>query len=129
VFPPPDGFGGAGDRSGDRGSQPAGGPSGVDDLVDIERDGSLVLRVHVQPGSTRPGVAGRHGAALKVRVGAPPADGRANRALVDVLARALDVPRRRIELVSGASARAKRVRIRGLDVAELARRLDLPDAR
>lgn len=60
---------------------------------------------------------------VRARVGAPPVDGRANRALVRLIARALDVPASRCEIVSGAKARQKIVRITGAS-AELAARFD-----
>jgi uncharacterized protein (TIGR00251 family) len=72
---------------------------------------TLVLALHVQPGSRRTQVAGRHGDALKIRVAAPPVEGKANAELLRFLGAAFGVPARRIELVSGDSSRAKVVRI------------------
>ena len=72
---------------------------------------TLVLALHVQPGASRTEVAGRHGDALKIRVAAPPVDGKANEELLRFLAAEFGVPARRIELVSGDSSRAKVVRI------------------
>ncbi len=64
---------------------------------------------------------------LRVRVVRPPADGEANRSVLRLVADALDVPPSRLSLVAGARARRKRLRVDGLDDAELARRLgDLP---
>jgi uncharacterized protein YggU (UPF0235/DUF167 family) len=60
-------------------------------------------------------VVGRHGAALKLRVAAPPADGRANDATCALLAKTLDVKVGAVSLVSGASSRTKRIRIDGVD--------------
>ena len=60
---------------------------------------------------------------VRARVGAPPVDGRANRALVRLIARALDVPASRCEIVAGAKARQKTIGIVG-DSASLAKRLD-----
>jgi uncharacterized protein (TIGR00251 family) len=74
-----------------------------------------VLTLHIQPGARKTGVAGRHGEALKVRLGAPPVDGKANDCLIAFLAERLDVPKARVVLEAGATARAKRVRIVGID--------------
>jgi uncharacterized protein (TIGR00251 family) len=71
----------------------------------------LVLRIHVQPGAKKTEAAGRHGDALKLRLAAPPAEGKANLALIAFLADAFGVPRRRVTLLSGEKSREKRVRI------------------
>ncbi|HEX6310932.1 MAG TPA: DUF167 domain-containing protein [Acidimicrobiia bacterium] len=92
--------------------------SGLSDLYDAE-DGSVVLHVHVQPGAGRGAVVGRHGESLKIRVAAPPVDGRANDAAVELLAAALEVRPRDIELVSGARSRVKRFRVQGVTADEL----------
>ena len=63
--------------------------------------------------------------ALDVRVSAAPVEGAANEALVELLARQLDVPRRAVSLVSGEHGRSKRVRIEGLTLAEVRARLGL----
>jgi uncharacterized protein len=78
------------------------------------------LRLRVVPGATRSRVVGRQGDAWKVRVSAPPEGGRANDAVLGVLADALDVTRRDLELVSGRSSRDKVVALEGmtLDVAD-----------
>jgi uncharacterized protein (TIGR00251 family) len=78
-------------------------------------DGAVVLRVHVSPGAGRSAVTGRHGDAVKVRVAAPPVDGRANAALVEFLAGEFGLKAADVTLVSGATARAKRFRLGGLD--------------
>ena len=59
-------------------------------------------------------MAGLHGDALKIRVAAPPADGRANRAMLDYLAECLGVARTRITLVKGESGRRKTVIVQGI---------------
>lgn len=68
-----------------------------------------LLAVHAQPGAKRSEVAGLHGDALKVRVAAPPAEGRANDALIAFLADALGVPRNSVTVVKGATSRRKTV--------------------
>ena len=87
-------------------------------------DGPTIrLRLRVGPGSSRPGIVGRHGDAWKVRVAAAPEDGKANDAVVDLLAGALDVPRRDIEIVSGRASRDKVVSLRGLSASAADERL------
>jgi uncharacterized protein len=78
------------------------------------------LRLRVVPGATRPGVVGRHGDAWKVRVAAPAEAGKANTAVLALLAEALDVPPRDLALTSGTSSRDKVVALAGLstEVAE-----------
>ena len=71
------------------------------------------MHVHVQPRASRSEVVGTHGAALKVRLLAPPVDGAANDALVALLAKELGVPRRDVRIVQGATSRAKVVEIEG----------------
>jgi uncharacterized protein (TIGR00251 family) len=82
------------------------------------------LRLKVSPGSVRGEIVGRHGEAWKVRVAAAPERGRANAALLRLLAGALRVPAAKLSLVSGHSSRDKVVELRGLGAAEAARRLE-----
>jgi uncharacterized protein (TIGR00251 family) len=74
-------------------------------------DGSLMLSLHVQPGAKRTGFAGLYGEAAKVRLAAPPVDGKANAALCAFLAEVCGVPKSAVSLVSGETSRAKRVRV------------------
>jgi uncharacterized protein (TIGR00251 family) len=68
---------------------------------------------------------GRHGAAWKVRVAAAPEDGKANAAVVRLLADALGMPARDVEIVSGHASRDKTVALAGIDLDETERRLAL----
>ena len=81
------------------------------------------VRLRVAPGATRAGVVGRHGDAWKVRVTAPAEAGRANDAVVRLLADTLAVPSTSVTLVSGHSARDKIVELAGVDPEEIERRL------
>jgi len=92
-------------------------------LVDAGKDGA-VLRVHVQPGASGDGITGVHGHSLKVRVRAPATSGRANEAVITLLAKELGVPVTALTLTAGASSRDKRVRFGGFSVAELENRLE-----
>ncbi len=76
-----------------------------------EDAGALMLSLHVQPGATRTGIVGKHGAALKVRLAAPPVDGKANAELLRFLSEAFGVPLRNVGLVRGETSRQKVVRI------------------
>ena len=88
----------------------------------VTSSGGLVrLSVHVQPRASRSEIAGLHGDALKVRLAAPPVDGAANEALVELLADALAVPRRAVRIRAGQSSRAKIVEIDGVTEADVQR--------
>lgn len=78
-----------------------------------QQDGQFILQLHVQPGAKHTSVAGLHGTALKIRLAAPPVDGKANQSLIGWLADFFAVPQRNIELLSGQTSRQKRVAIRG----------------
>lgn len=82
-----------------------------------------VLSIKVVPGATRSGIAGWLGAALKVRVAAPPERGRANAEVVRVLAEVLGVPGSAVRIVSGGTSARKQVEIAGLDEAAIRERL------
>lgn len=77
----------------------------------------LTLTLHVQPGAKRTDVAGLHGEALKIRLAAPPVEGRANEALLKFIAESFDVPLRQVELKQGGQSRHKVVAITGSKVA------------
>lgn len=71
----------------------------------------LILDLHIQPRASRDGIAGEHGSRLKVRLTAPPVDGKANRHLLKFLAGLFGVANRDVSLLSGDTGREKRVRI------------------
>jgi uncharacterized protein YggU (UPF0235/DUF167 family) len=84
---------------------------------------STRLQLRVAPGAARPGVVGRLGTAWKLRVAAAPEGGKANDAVVHLLAAALVLPTRDIQIVSGHGSRDKIVELAGLDRDETERRL------
>lgn len=69
----------------------------------------LVFKVHVQPRSSRNKVVGLHGDALKVKLTAPPVEGKANQACIELLTKALGVPKSSLAIVSGQSSRLKQI--------------------
>lgn len=77
--------------------------------------GTAVVAVHVVPRASRNEIVGVQGDTLKVKVTAPPVKGKANEALVKLLAKTLGVKKSQIEVVSGREARRKMVRIEGVD--------------
>jgi uncharacterized protein len=81
------------------------------------------LQLRVAPGASSPGIVGRYGTAWKVRVTQAPEDGKANAAVVRLLADALALPARDVEIVSGHASRDKTVSLDGIDQAETERRL------
>jgi uncharacterized protein len=81
------------------------------------------LQLRVAPGASRPGVVGRHGDAWKVRVAPAPERGKANDAVLDLLAQTLSLPRSSVTLVSGAGSRDKIVELAGIEPDEIERRL------
>jgi hypothetical protein len=81
------------------------------------------ISVTVSPGSARTELVGRHGHGWKARVAAPPERGRANDALVELLAGALAVPRSSVRVVSGLAAKQKVVEVDGLAAVEAELRL------
>lgn len=86
-------------------------------------DKGVTLRLHIQPGAKKTEVVGRHGEALKIRLAAPPVDGKANACLLAFLADRLDVAKSAVSLLSGDTSRAKRVHVDGLAPSVVRERL------
>ena len=84
-------------------------------------DGSVVLTLHIQPGAKKTELVGLHGEAMKIRLAAPPVDGKANTALCAFLAEFCGVPKSAVTLISGETSRAKRVRVAGASAGAVAR--------
>jgi uncharacterized protein (TIGR00251 family) len=80
-------------------------------------DTPAIILVHVVPGASRSEIVGLEGDILKVRVAAPPVKDKANRALVKLLAKALGIGSRQIEIIGGHRARRKTVQVRGIDAS------------
>jgi len=84
---------------------------------------SVSFAVRVQPRARRNAVIGELGDALKIALTAPPVDGRANEACIEFFANLLDLPRSSVKIASGQSSRDKVIRVTGLAVPELKKRL------
>lgn len=83
----------------------------------------MILSVRVIPRSARSKIDGRRGDAILVRLAAPPVEGAANEALIELLSREFHLPKRQITIVSGAASRNKRVEITGVPDADIQVRL------
>ena len=80
----------------------------------------MALTLHIQPGAKKTEIVGLHGDALKIRLAAPPVDGKANEALLGFLAERLGIPRASLSLKSGQTSRRKVVAV-AANVADAAR--------
>jgi uncharacterized protein len=86
---------------------------------------SVRLAVRVQPGARRTGLKGwGEDGALRLAVAVPPEGGKANRAVEELLAEVLDVPRSAVSVARGAGSRSKWITIEGLDEDEVTRRIE-----
>lgn len=83
-------------------------------------DGCVTLTLHIQPGARTTELAGLHGDALKIRLAAPPVDGKANAALIDFIADRLGIARSAVRLKSGQSSRRKVLEVSGVAEINLA---------
>jgi uncharacterized protein (TIGR00251 family) len=82
------------------------------------RKNELTIKIKVEPRSSKSGIVGPHGDALKVKLMSPPVEGKANKELIEVLARELKVKKKDIEIVAGQSSKNKVVRISGITSIE-----------
>jgi uncharacterized protein (TIGR00251 family) len=79
-----------------------------------EKDGVVIFAVRVQPRASRDDIAGQWEEGLRIRLAAPPADGRANEALRRFLAASLKVPLSAVRIAAGKRSRTKRMEVRGV---------------
>ena len=85
---------------------------GVLDLT--EKDNAVTIRLRVQPRASRTEIVGEHAGAIKLRVAAPPVDGKANEECRRFLAKLFNVGATSIEIISGDSSRDKVIRVSNL---------------
>jgi uncharacterized protein (TIGR00251 family) len=77
-----------------------------------DKSNGMILKVFVQPRSSKNMIAGQHGDALKIKLKAPPVDGAANKMCIQYLAKSLKIPKSSIEIISGHTSRTKRLLLR-----------------
>jgi uncharacterized protein (TIGR00251 family) len=90
-----------------------------DELELREAGGAVRFAVRVTPRASRAAITGVHAGALKVSLTAPPVEGAANAALIELLADALDVPKRAVRIEHGDHNRQKTISIEGITAAQL----------
>lgn len=93
----------------------------MSDWFRVAADGRITLTLHIQPGAKKTETAGLHGDALKIRLAAPPVDGKANEALIKFIAEALKLPKSAVNLKSGQTSRRKVLEVQGATTEAVAR--------
>ncbi len=91
--------------------------------LQVLADGSLLLRLQVQPRASANALAGLQGDALKLRLTTPPVDGKANKAVIAYLAKLFHLPQSALIIKSGQQSRSKTVAITGADEQRVRRLL------
>jgi uncharacterized protein (TIGR00251 family) len=86
----------------------------------------VLLSIHVIPGASRSEWAGLHGERMKLRLAAPPAEGKANKALITMLADQLGISKNRVQLERGLTSRSKTIRLKNMLLQEVLERCHLP---
>ncbi len=87
--------------------------------------GGATIEAFVRPRAAKDGLAGVHGTGLRVKVKAPPVEGRANRAVEDLFAGILGLPRAAVRVVTGESSRHKTIRVDGMSPEVVSAALDV----
>ncbi len=93
----------------------------MSDWYRLSGNGHITLTLHIQPGAKKTEFAGRHGEALKIRLAAPPVDGKANEALLRFIAEQLNLAKSAVTLKSGQSSRHKVLEVVGSTPEAVAR--------
>ena len=89
--------------------------------------GGLVFKVQLQPRASRNQIVGLQGEALKIKLTAPPVDGKANKALVDFLAKKLRVSKSQLQIISGQTSREKQIEATGTTKEDILRLINSPE--
>ena len=85
----------------------------------FETPEGVILNVRAQPRSSRSGIDGLLGDAVKVRIKCAPVDGKANKELIETLAEAFDLPKSAVVFKGGETSKTKRILLRGIGIAEV----------
>lgn len=82
------------------------------------------FNVRIIPRSSRNEISGREDSVYRIKVTSPPVDGKANKALITLLSKKINIPKKDIQIVSGEKSRNKRIRIYGVSVNRISRLMD-----
>ena len=89
-------------------------------MIEInEKNGAVIFKIRAQPRAAKTEMVGEYSGALKLRIAAPPVDGKANDEVVKFFSKLFEVPNRNVEIVSGESSRDKIIRILNVSMARV----------
>lgn len=94
--------------------------------IRCDQNGNCIIEVHAQPQARKNEIVGLYNDRLKIKIKSPPVDGKANDTLIEFLANLLEINRSSVQLIKGDSARQKQIRILGLSIDEIEKRLGAP---
>lgn len=94
-------------------------------FLQIQKDGSVLLSLYVQPRAGKNELAGVHDGALKLRLTTPPVDGKANKAVIAFFAKILKVPKSSLVLVRGLKNRRKQLQVTDMDEETIRKNLGI----
>ncbi|WP_446010657.1 DUF167 domain-containing protein [Candidatus Electrothrix sp.] len=89
--------------------------------LQTQPDGSLLLSLYVQPKAGKNAIVGLHDDAIKLRLTAPPVDGKANKAVIAFWAKSLKIPKSAVTIKSGLQSRMKKILLNGADEEQVRR--------
>ncbi|BCL59336.1 hypothetical protein DGMP_00290 [Desulfomarina profundi] len=96
-------------------------------FLSTAKDGSLLLRVHIQPRASKTKIVGLYDGTLKIAVSAPPVEGRANKEIIQFLAKKMKIPRSDVRVKSGLQSRRKSLELKNIRESEVRRLLEVKE--
>jgi hypothetical protein len=84
-----------------------------------QTDEGVEISLYIQPGASKTEIIGEHNGCLKIKIKAPPVDGKANAEVIEFLSDKLGIPKRQIEFLTGDKSREKKIRIKGLSIQQI----------
>jgi uncharacterized protein len=90
-----------------------------------QKEEGVEISLYIQPGASKSEITGVHNDQLKIKIKAPPVDGKANEAVVAFLSEILGIPKRQIELYKGEKSREKKVFVRGISIEDIRMKLKI----
>jgi uncharacterized protein len=90
-----------------------------------QMDEGVEISLYIQPGASKSEIKGAYNDQLKIKIKAPPVDGKANEAVIEFLSKLLDLPKRQIEFRKGEKSREKKVFVRGISIEEIRQKLKI----